>query len=100
LLDRDAGAREHRLEREVVLAIERRVGNARGQCVEFVARGGREVDSRRKRLPEPRLDGEAAQAQRLNGASGHQGRRHQGQLEDRFCTHAVPSPNAFCLKQT
>jgi hypothetical protein len=52
----------------VVLAVQRRVGDARGQRVELVARRGGQLDPGGQRLAEARFDGEPAEAQRVHVA--------------------------------
>jgi hypothetical protein len=94
LLDGDARARQRGLELHVVLAVERRVGDARGERVELVARDGRELDASRERLAERGLHGQAAEPQGVRPARRGQGGREQRQSEHRICAHAVPSPNA------
>jgi hypothetical protein len=94
LLDGDARARQRRLELHVVLAVERRVGDAGGQRIELVARRGGQLDAGGKRLAEARFDGEPAEAQRVHVSGCRQRGGKQRESKHRISTHTVPSPNA------
>ena len=96
-LERHARRGERPGIREIVLAIERRIGDARGERFEFFLRRRRELDPGRERLPERRADRQRAEAE--CGARARHGHRRgqEAEREDGLSAHTDPFRDfGFC----
>ena len=92
---------EHALVLEVVLPVQRRVGDlARTASPALPWTSDKQLDARHQRLADEGLDGQPAEPERVRRRRQRERAGEEAVLEDGFHAHTAPFGNAVWLKLT